>query len=57
MEKTNMKTFINGILYFFGFADNPIKTGEKDDFQSIKEDWINVGNDIRKAMKLYGTRR
>lgn len=52
-----MKTFINGILYFFGFADNPIKTGEKDDFQSIKEDWINVGNDIRKAMKLYGTRR
>jgi hypothetical protein len=49
-----MKVVINSILYFFGLGENPIEKTHKNDQDAIASDWINIGNDIRKAMNIYG---
>lgn len=51
-----MNTFIKGILFFFSLEENPIfqymeEMKKKSDADRIAEDWIKVGNDLKKAMK------
>lgn len=52
-----MKTAIDSLLYFFGLADNPLSVQLRDDAQSIKTDWENVGHDLMVAMSKYGEAR
>lgn len=49
-----MRIFIKGMLYFFGLGENPIEKIRKNDRDAIASDWINIGNDIRKALTIYG---
>lgn len=51
-----MNIFINGILFFFSLEENPIfqymeEMKKKSDADRIAEDWINVGNDLKKVLK------
>lgn len=46
--------FLNGILFFIGMKNNPIEEYLKNnsrisDADKIRNDWYNVGNDIKKA--------
>lgn len=51
-----MSTFLKGILFFFSLEENPIfqhleEMKEKSDSDRMAEDWIKVGNDLKKVMK------
>jgi dimeric dUTPase (all-alpha-NTP-PPase superfamily) len=56
-NKGNMKTnffyiFGQSFLSAFGLADNPInelRKQQKSDSENIANDWMMIGNDIRKA--------
>lgn len=50
------KIFLKGILFFFSLEENPIsqymeEMKKKSDADRIAEDWINVGNDLKKVLK------
>lgn len=61
LNETNMnlfKVFIHGVLYFFALGDNPVAKFQKTykskgDAERINQDWVNVGNDIRRAYDKY----
>ncbi len=53
-----LKVFIKGFLYFFSLDNNPVieysnKLKKKSDADRMREDWYNVGNDIRSAYEKY----
>lgn len=53
-----LAVFAEGLLYSFGLAHNPIKTAgsartRRNDADAIRQDWGNVGNDIRMAYERY----
>ncbi len=53
-----LAVFAEGLLYFFGLAHNPIKTAgsartRRSDADAMRQDWENVGNDIRMAYERY----
>ena len=50
--------FIDSVLYFFSSGENPIEKyqkmrRQKSDSENMAQDWINVGNDIRRAYENY----
>ena len=55
MKKNNfLYYFVGSFLFVFGLSDNPLyalkyKFKKENDMENIKNDWINVGNSIRKA--------
>lgn len=55
-----INVFIDGILYFFGLEINPINKYKKsnminNDLDNIKQDWENVGNDIKTSYEKFKT--
>lgn len=58
MENVLIKTFLNGIAYFFASGRNPIllQSKQKNSFDiadSMKQDWFKIGNDLRNAFEKY----
>lgn len=49
-----MRIFIKGMMYFFGLGENPFEKTRKNDRDAIASDWINIGDDNRKALTIYG---
>jgi len=53
--KTSSSSFIDGMLYFWGFAPNPANTILESHFQHsdaerLRGDWYKIGNDIKKIL-------
>jgi len=53
-------SFTQGVLYFFGLADNPAesiksKIFDKSDSDRLLGDWYKIGNDIRKSYETGRT--
>lgn len=57
-KKKLLVIFIKGFLSFFSIDKNPIRIYEKEfkkrsDKDNMAQDWINVGNDIKRAYEKF----
>ena len=55
------RAFVHNFSNFFRFSNHylslsEINDGFSMDYNSLKEDWINVGQDIKKATKQFATK-